>query len=132
MQLEEVRVTLSNGDVHHRVAITNRSQVAFEKEAAVRRWPSDSDTLARTFQAWWELAKLSKILTCTFEDFESTLCVEVAPYVTETRVAEMVKSGVMPEFVADELRADGLVLGEEDQAVADPTQPAPQPEEQSI
>lgn len=126
MQLEEVRVTLDNGDVH-RVAISNRSQIAFEKEAAIRRWPADSDALARTFQAWWELARISKILTCTFEDFETTLCVEAAPYVTEARLEELVKSGAMPAFVADELRADDLVIGQE--VAVDPTPPAPQPEE---
>lgn len=108
MQLEEVRVTLANGDVH-RVAITNRAEVAFEKEAALRKWPS-TDALQRTYQAWWELVKMSKTLDCTFDDFSSVLCVEAVPYVTQTRLDELVRTGKMTQLLADELLDDGLVL----------------------
>lgn len=125
MQLEKVRVTLDHDEVYD-VELTNRSAIQFEKEAALRKWP-ESDTLSRTFQAWWELVKMAKTLDCTFDDFSSTLCLEVAPYIAEERLVEMVRTGMMQQFVADELRADGLVL--EAAIAVDPTQPATPSEE---
>lgn len=119
MQRQKYRVTMVDDTVYE-VVITNRSEVAFEREAHMRQWPKDSEFIAMTYKAWWQLVKIDKTITCTYDDFEQNLCDEVAPFVTTDQI-DAIPPAVRAEALK-QLRADGLLIEPEAVAV-DPTRP---------